>query len=66
MRRKLPRSPQCEVRRVTRDINVALIRIQELDPLLARALREAIKTGQFLSYRPHPDAVVSSRKRPRG
>ena len=66
MRRKVPRYPQSEVRRVTRDINVALIRIQELDPLLARALREAIKTGQFLSYIPRPDAVLFSRKRPRG
>jgi hypothetical protein len=66
MRRKVPRYPQSEVRRVTRDINVALIRIQVLDPLLARALREAIKTGQFLSYIPKPDAMVSSRKIPRG
>jgi hypothetical protein len=66
MRRKVPKYPQSEVRRVTRDINVALIRIQELDPLLARALREAIKTGQFLSYIPKLGAVVSSSKSPRG
>jgi hypothetical protein len=66
MRRKVPRTLPSEVRRVTRDINAALVRIQEIDPLLSRTLREAIKTGQFLSYIPSPGAVVSSRKSPRG
>jgi hypothetical protein len=32
------------------------VRIQELDPLLGRTLRETIKTGQFLSYLPKPGA----------
>lgn len=54
--RKVSTDPHREVRRVKRAINAALVRIQELDPLLGRTLRETIKTGQFLSYLPKPGA----------
>jgi len=41
-----------ERRRVTRAIKLALARIAEQDPELAKLLMESIKTGTFLSYRP--------------
>jgi len=52
-----------ERRRVTRAINLALAKISEQDPELARLLRESIKTGTFLSYAPLPPLSAPWRKR---
>jgi hypothetical protein len=52
-----------ERRRVTRAIKLALARIAEQDPELARVLSESIKTGTYLSYMPVPPLSVPRRKR---
>lgn len=41
-----------ERRRVTRAIKLALSRIAEKDPELARLMSEAIETGTYVSYMP--------------
>jgi hypothetical protein len=41
-----------ERRRVTRAIKLALARVAEHDPELARLLSKTIKTGTYLSYTP--------------
>lgn len=48
-------------RRVTRAIKLALARIAEKNPELARLLKETIETGTYLSYSPAPQ--VSPRRK---
>jgi hypothetical protein len=43
---------QCQRRRVTRPIKLALARIAEKDPELSGVIKESIKTGTYLSYMP--------------
>ena len=43
---------------IVRAINAALAEIRQHDPVLARSLKTAIKTGQFFSYSPGPDSKV--------
>jgi len=52
-----------ERHRVTRAIELALAKIAEKNPELARLLRERIKTGTFLSYMPVPPLSAPGRKR---
>jgi len=51
-----------ERRRVTRVIKLALARIAEQDPELARLLSKSIKTGTYLSYSPDAPQPASQRK----
>ena len=57
-------------RRVTRAIKLALTRIAEKDPELARLISESIETGTYLAYTPvKPQAATRkpvSSKRERG
>jgi hypothetical protein len=43
---------------IVRAINAALAEIRKHDPVLARSLKTAIKTGQFFSYSPGPESKV--------
>jgi hypothetical protein len=52
-----------EERRVRRAIKLALARIAAKNPELARLLKETIKTGTFLSYRPVAPKPTPRRKR---
>ena len=43
---------------IVRAINASLAEIRQHDPVLARSLKTAIKTGQFFSYSPGPESKV--------
>ena len=61
--KQLNDTEKLERRRVTRAIKLALARIAEKNPELARTLKETIKTGTYLSYMAMERKMLPRRKR---
>ena len=61
--KQLNDTEKLERRRVTRAIKLALARIAEKNPELARLLKETIETGQYLSYSPPSQESPSQKSR---